>query len=603
MAKKSKTSKTSDWLTYGRLLTYVVSYWPYFIISIIGFILFAASQIAIADLIQFIVDSLNGEITGDGGMVASLILKFAGGTVASENARDWIAIAVLFIGFSRGVGFFLGNYYMAYIARFLVHNLRCHIFDHLMVVPNRQYDQQSTGHLVSKIIFNVEQVTGAATNALKIIVREGVFTIGLICYLFYANWQLSLFFFLALPFVAVIVMWVGRRFRKISEKIQDSMGEVTQAANESISAYKEVRVFGAIEDAKQKFYQTSERNLKQSMKMAFYNALSPPIIQQPVAFVLAFLIWFGLGLSNDMSAGQFVAYLTVALLLPKPIRQLSEVYSTIQKGLAAAYDIFDFMDSEAEDDSGQYEVARAKGQLEFKNINFRYSDDTGLVLKNINLTVEAGKTVALVGSSGSGKSTLINLVTRFYRYNDGEILLDGVDLNDYKLDSLRNQIALVTQSVTLFNDSIKNNIAYGVMRDATDDDIQAAITSAHALEFINRLPDGLATVTGEDGVMLSGGQRQRLAIARALLKDAPLLILDEATSALDNESERHIQQALETVMEGRTTIVVAHRLSTIENADKIVVLEAGEIVEQGSHSELISLKGRYFQLHANQFAE
>mgnify|MGYP000215180811 FL=1 len=599
----AKNSKSNDWLTYGRLLSYVVSYWPYFVISILGFVLFAASQIAIADLIQFIVDSLNGEITGDGGIVASLILKFAGGTVASENARDWIAIAVLFIGLGRGLGFFLGNYYMAYIARFLVHNLRCHIFDHLMVVPSREYDQHSTGHLVSKIIFNVEQVTGAATNALKIIVREGVFTIGLVCYLFYANWQLSLFFFLALPFVAIIVMWVGKRFRKISEKIQDSMGEVTQAANESISAYKEVRVFGAIEDAKQKFYGTSERNLKQSMKMAFYNAISPPVIQQPIAVVLAFLIWFGLGLSNDMSAGQFVAYLTVALLLPKPIRQLSEVYSTIQKGLAAAHDIFDFMDSEAEQDDGDYQIDRVKGLVEFKNLNFRYSTDTELVLKNINLTVEAGQTVALVGSSGSGKSTLVNLITRFYQFDDGEVLLDGVNLNEYKLENLRNQIALVTQSVTLFNDTIQNNIAYGVMRDASDDEIHEAITSAHALEFIRRLPKGLDTVTGEDGVMLSGGQRQRLAIARALLKDAPLLILDEATSALDNESERHIQQALETVMKGRTTIVVAHRLSTIENADKIVVLEAGEIVEQGSHAQLIAQKGRYYKLHANQFAE
>lgn len=599
----AKHSKTNDWLTYGRLLKYVVSYWPYFVLSFVGFVLFAASQIAIADLIQFIVDSLNGEIDGDGGIVASLILTFAGGTVASENARDWIAIAVILIGFGRGIGFFLGNYYMTYIARFLVHNLRCHIFDHLMVVPSREYDQQSSGHLVSKIIFNVEQVTGAATNALKIIVREGVFTIGLVCYLFYANWQLSLFFFLALPFVAIIVMWVGKRFRKISEQIQDSMGEVTQAANESISAYKEVRVFGAIDDAKKNFYGTSERNRKQSMKMAFYNAISPPIIQQPIAFVLAFLIWFGLGLSNEMSAGQFVAYLTVALLLPKPIRQLSEVYSTIQKGLAAAHDIFGFMDSEAEKDEGHYQVQRAQGRLEFKNLNFRYSDDADLVLKNINLTVEAGQTVALVGSSGSGKSTLVNLITRFYQYSDGDVLLDNVSLNDYSLANLRNQIALVTQSVTLFNDSIQNNIAYGVMREASDSDIHNAITSAHAAEFISKLPEGLATVTGEDGVMLSGGQRQRLAIARALLKDAPLLILDEATSALDNESERHIQQALETVMQGRTTIVVAHRLSTIENADKIVVLEAGEIVEQGTHAQLLAQKGRYYKLHANQFAE
>lgn len=599
----SKPSKASDWATYGRLLGYVVAYWPYFVFSLLGFALFAAAQIAIADLMQFIVDSLSGQLNSDGGVVARTIFAIVGEENAAGRARDWIAVSVIVLGLVRGIGFFTGNYFMAYVSRFLVHNLRCHIFEHLLVVPSKEYDQHSSGHLVSRVIYNVEQVTGAATSALKTLVREGVFVMGLVGYLFYANWQLSLFFFIALPVVALIVAWVGKRFRKISEKIQDSMGEVTQVSSETISAYKEVRVFGGSEEERQRFLNASEKNRKQAMKMAFYNAASPPIIQQPVALVLAFLIWFGLGLSNEMSAGQFVAYLTVAMLLPKPIRQLSEVYSTIQKGLAAAFDIFSFLDSEKEKDEGQHQTSELQGKIEFRDVSFAYSDEAGPVLKHINLTIEPGTNVALVGSSGSGKSTLVNLVTRFYDYNQGEILLDGVPLNEYSLDNLRSHIALVTQSVTLFNGSVKTNIAYGAMKDASDADIHAAVTAAHADEFIAKLPEGMATLIGEDGVMLSGGQRQRLAIARALLKDAPLLVLDEATSALDNESERHIQQALETAMEGRTTIVIAHRLSTIENADKIVVMEDGCIVEQGSHSELLAKQGRYYQLHQNQFSD
>ncbi|WP_019530255.1 lipid A export permease/ATP-binding protein MsbA [Dasania marina] len=591
-----------DLTAYLRLLRYVTEYWFVFSLSIIGFMIFSASQIAMADLMGFIVDSLNGSLAkNSGGIVASLVLDMAGADILPNQARNWIVGSIILLGMLRGVGFFFGNYYITYISRHLIHKMRCNIFDHMLLVPSKEYDGQSSGFLISKIIFNVEQVTKAVTSSLKVIIREGLFSAGLVAYLFYVNWQLSLFLFLALPLVALLVTWVGKRFRKISEKIQVSMGEVTQVTSESISAYKEVRIFGGTETERKKFQKASNKNLDQSVKMGFYNAISPPVIQQPVTLVLAFLVWVGLGLSGEMSAGTFVAYLTAAMLLPKPIRQLSEVFSDVQKGLAAATDVFGFLDSQVEKDEGTFQADTVSGAIEFKHINFGYNEENGHVLHDINLTIKPGQTVALVGSSGSGKSSLASLITRFYDYSEGCICIDGKPITEYSLENLRSHIAVVTQSVTLFNDSIRNNIAYGAMADASDDDIHAAVAAAHAQDFIANLPQGLDTITGEDGVMLSGGQRQRLAIARALLKDAPILILDEATSALDNQSERHIQDALEAVMESRTTLVIAHRLSTIENADVIVVMEQGRIVEQGDHPSLIALDGRYAALHKNQF--
>ena len=599
----SLNKDAGDWKTYKRLLRYVHQYWFVFIVSIIGFFLFSVSQIAMADLMQLIVDSINGELPSEGGIISGLIAQFSHGTIMAEQARNWVVITIVFLGVLRGIGFFFGHYYLNYISRQLIHKLRCHIFDHMMVAPCSEYDSHSSGFLISRITYNVEQVTRAVTNALKVVIREGIFAIGLVATMFYYNWQLSLLLFIAFPLVAIIVVWVGKRFRRISERIQDSMGEVTQAASESISAYKEARIFGGVSSEQQKFNNASQRNTTQSLKMAFYNAISPPVIQQPVTWVLAFLVWVGLGLSGEMTPGQFIAYLTVALLLPKPIRQLSEVYSDIQKGLAAATDIFSFLDGDVEKDEGSYEADSVAGRIEFENVGFSYDSSAGPVLSNINLTVEPGQTVALVGSSGSGKSTLASLISRFYDYDQGVIKIDGHPIRDFKLDNLRHHIALVTQSVALFNDSIKNNIAYGVMKDASEDDIHAAANAAYATEFIVNQPDGFDTIAGEDGANLSGGQRQRIAIARALLKDAPILILDEATSALDNQSERHIQDALESVMDSRTTIVIAHRLSTIEKADVIVVMEDGSIVEQGSHSELIAKDGRYAELHKRQFAE
>jgi subfamily B ATP-binding cassette protein MsbA len=473
----------------------------------------------------------------------------------------------------------------------------------MLYMPSSYYDHNSTGMMISKITFNVEQVTGAAVNATKVVLREGTFAIGLIMFLLYSNWKLTMVFFLAMPIIAVIVYWVGKRFRKISKSIQNAMGDVNQVTNESIGAYREIRLYDGVKYEQQRFEEASSRNRSQNIKMAYYNAISPSVIQFPVVLATGVLVWIALGLGGEMSPGAFVAYLSAALFLPKPMRQLADVSSTIQKGLAAAEDIFEFIDADQEKDTGTYVTDTTNGNIEIKDLSFAYAEGGDKVLRNVSLNVGAGQSLALVGLSGSGKSTLVSLISRFYDHSEGEILLDGVDVREYTLENLRDKMALVTQQVTLFNDTIFNNIAYGKMAGASREKVRAAAEAAHAIEFIDQLPNGLDTMIGEDGVMLSGGQRQRLAIARAFLKDAPILILDEATSALDNRAENHIQQAMEEVMKGRTTIVIAHRLSTIESADKIVVMEAGQVMEQGSHAELIALNKRYAQLYNKNFEE
>ncbi|NKI17236.1 lipid A export permease/ATP-binding protein MsbA [Spongiibacter sp. KMU-166] len=598
------SKKPSDLKIYGRLVKYVIPFWPLFALSVLGFALFSGSQVLLADMMQLIVDYIGGNVVqGEGGISAKIMWALGGDDFNPASARNWIVAALIVLGVLRGVGFFAGNYYIAGISLRLVHILRCELYEKMQYLPSAYYDRNSTGVLISKITFNVEQVTGAAVNALKIVLREGSFAIGLIGYLLYINWKLTMVFVLALPMIAVIVYWVGKRFRKISRNIQDAMGEVNQVTNDSINAYREIRLYGGTEQELARFTHASNRNRNQNLKMAFYGAISPSVIQFPVVLATGVLIWIALGLTDEMSPGAFVAYLSAALFLPKPIRQLAEVSNVIQKGLAAAQDIFGFLDTAPEEDKGHLEVERVRGEIEIRDLNFSYAPDLPPVLRDINLRVEPGTSLALVGLSGSGKSTLVSLLSRFYQHTEGELLLDGVDVRDYKLANLRSNIALVTQQVTLFNDTVYNNIAYGSMSSATREDVEAAVAAAHASEFIAQLPQGLDTVIGEDGVMLSGGQRQRLAIARAFLKDAPVLILDEATSALDNRAEAHIQQAMEEVMKGRTTIVIAHRLTTIEKADKIVVMEEGRVLEQGSHDELLALGQRYSQLYHKNFED
>ncbi|PCI17541.1 MAG: lipid A export permease/ATP-binding protein MsbA [Piscirickettsiaceae bacterium] len=561
-------------------MDYVLPYWKPFATSIIGFLIFAITQPALAALMEYLVDSLQAE---------------------QRTEIYWVPLATIFIVFFRGIGSFLGSYYIAKVANNVVHNLRCEIFNKYTTLPNSYFDNQNSGHLLSRVTYNVQQVTAAATDAIKVVVREGFTVIGLLGYLLYMNWALSLIFIAIAPIIGLLVNYAGKRFKAISKRIQTSMGDITHVSSELINNYRVVRSFGGEEYEKKRFQTASFSNFKQAMKMVQTGAINTPVLQLIVAIALALMIYLALLLMTNATPGEFVAYITAAGLMPKPIRQLSEVNAKIQKGIAGAESIFEVLDTTAEKDTGTFASEHVKGHIEIKNISFSYPDTETSVLNDINVNIKPGMMVALVGKSGSGKTTLANLIPRFYNHQQGSILLDGTDINDYTLKNLRQHISIVTQNVTLFNDTIANNIAYGTLRKTPEDEIKQAARAANAYEFIEQLPDGFQTMVGENGVKLSGGQRQRIAIARALLKDAPILILDEATSSLDTESEKMIQQAIDNATLNKTTLVIAHRLSTIEKSDLILVMQDGCIVETGTHKELLSLNKRYKQLYDMQF--
>lgn len=574
----------SGWNVYRRLLGYVKTAKTAFVLALLGNIVYAAASALMAPAMKVV---------------------FAAIETPSADYRIMVPLLIIGVFALRGLGSFLGAYYMANVARVIVHTMRTQLFDKMTRLPCSFYDANSTGHLVSRLTFTVEQVAGAATRAVTVVIRQGFTVIGLVGYMFYENWRLTLVFLAVGPIIGVVVGYVTKRFRRLSRRIQNSMGDVTHVASEAFNGYRVMRTFGGEHHEINRFNDASQRNVEQNLKLSLTQAISTPVIQILVALAIAVLVWLALApqVLQGMTPGAFVAFIVAASTCAKPVRDLSEINAIIQKGIAASQDAFTQLQEPDEADTGTFRVDRSQGEIRIEKLSFTYPGANQPVLSDINLTINAGETVAFVGRSGSGKSTITSLIPRFYDYSEGEIYLDAVPLKDYSLGSLRQQISLVTQQVTLFNDTVTNNIAYGGLAGADPKEVREVAAAADALGFIEKLEKGFDTQLGDNGVLLSGGQRQRLAIARALLKDAPVLILDEATSALDTHAERSIQAALERLMEGRTTIVIAHRLSTIEKADKIVVLDQGHIVEMGTHAELMAKNGAYSALHRLQFAE
>ena len=589
MTDSSLSASPSSLKIYFRLLSYVRPYISLFLISIVGFLIFASTQPMLGYILKYFVDGLSNPEAALFPTVPYL---------RDLQLLQAVPLLIILIAAWQGLGSYLGNYFLAKVSLGLVHDLRVQLFNNLLVLPNRYFDKHNSGHLISRITFNVTMVTGAATDAIKVVIREGMTVVFLFASLLFMNWRLTLVMVAILPLIAIMVRTASKKFRKQSKKIQLAMGDVTHVASETIQGYRVVRSFGGEKYEEKRFFDASQGNTDKQLRMTRTGAIYTPLLQLVIYTAMAVLMFLVLFLRGDASAGDMVAYITLAGLLPKPIRQLSEVSSTIQKGVAGAESIFEQLDVVPEIDTGTVERDVVSGRLDVRNLSFTYPDTERQVLNDISFSVEPGQMVALVGRSGSGKSTLANLIPRFYHHDKGEILIDGVEVEQYKLLNLRKHIAQVTQHVTLFSDTVANNIAYGDLAGAPREDIEKAARDAYAMDFIAQLPEGLDTQVGENGVLLSGGQRQRLAIARALLKNAPLLILDEATSALDTESERHIQAALDQVMKGRTTLVIAHRLSTIEKADLILVMDQGKIVERGTHDQLLAQNGYYSRLNA-----
>jgi len=568
---------------YRRLLQYVRPYWWAFGIAVLGMAVVAAGDLIMAMLVIPIVRNFENP---------------------DPSRTQWLPIAVVGVFLFRGVGSYISEYGMAYTGLRVVFDLRRGLIDKLLRLPTPYYDITPTGVIQSKLTFDAHQLASAASGTITTAIRSSMTIVASLGWLLYINWKLTIMSFFVLPVVAVVIRYFSRRLRRIARDVQTRTGSMTHVLEEMIGGHRIVRVFGG--EAYERMRAVKAANaLRTSMtKQSSASAASSPLTQTLAAIAVGIIIWVALSQSQTgkLDLGTFASYVVALLTLLERIKSLSGINAAIQRGLAAAESIFGLLDREVEPDEGTVNLERADGQLRFDRISLRYAGSEREALRDVSMSVRPGETVALVGSSGSGKTSLVNLVPRFYEPTAGRLFIDGHDVTTLTLASLRAQIALVSQDVLLFDDTIAANIAYGAMTDTPREAIERAAAAAHALEFIRALPQGFDTPVGENGVRLSGGQRQRVAIARAILKDAPILILDEATSSLDSESERQVQAALDALMQGRTTIVIAHRLSTIEHADRIVVLEQGRVVEEGSHAALLARSGVYAKLHRMQFA-
>ncbi|HEX3603425.1 MAG TPA: lipid A export permease/ATP-binding protein MsbA [Steroidobacteraceae bacterium] len=575
-------ASADSWLIYRRLLRYAKPYLGMFLIGVLGSILFAGSNASLAYLVK----------------------KFMHGAFLDTSPEIlWqVPLGVVVIFTLRGVGDYVQSYFPSWVGRQVIKGLRHDVFSHYLRLPTAFLDQQQSGHLLSKLTNNIELVAAAATGAAISLISDSLTIIALLITLFYMNWRLAVFCILAAPVIAWLMKIANRSFRRYSERIQNSMGDVTRVAKEAIDAHRLIKIFNAEDHQTERFEQVNEHNRASNMKLVRARAISNPVVQCIASIALASVLYVAIRqvFSHHMREDEFFGFLTALMLIPAPLRNLVNMSGPLQQGIAAGQSVFELLDQPTEGQGGALSISRARGEIEFRNVSFAYRGDKGDVLHDVSFHVSPGETVAIVGRSGSGKTTLAGLVPRFYDVQLGSVRLDGVDVREYRLTDLRSQVSLVSQDVVLFNDTIRNNIAFNATA-KTDADVEQASRAANVMEFVNQQPQGLDTMLTDRGQNFSGGQRQRISIARALLKDSPVLILDEATAALDNESERKVQQELAQLMRGRTTLVIAHRLSTVESADRIIVLDQGRIVESGNHHDLLARAGLYAALHGMQF--
>ncbi len=570
----------SGFAIYRRLLTYVGPYRGKLVLAVVAMLVYAASSTGFAALMKPMLDG-------------SFVER-------DQSAITWVPVMILIVFLARGLATFASTYLMSTVGWQVVKEIRQQVFNKYLAMPTRQFDSTSSGEMISRVTFNVRNIAVVAADCLTVLVRDSLTIVGLLCLMVYHSWKLSLGFLILGPTVALIIHFASKRFRRLNRGIQESMGDVASVLEEAVEGQRLVKIFGGHDYERNRFDEVNERNRKLTLKEIITGAASSPLVQFLVAVALAIIVYLSSSglIVGEVSVGVFMSFITAMMMLFAPLKSITNINAKIQAGIAAGESVFSVLDADSEQDEGTTVLDTKEIEVRFENVSFSYADDKS-VLKNLSFTVAAGEVVALVGGSGSGKSTIANLLPRLYNIDRGVIRVNGIDIRDYTLASLRKHISYVGQEVILFNDTAHANIAYGQMNGADHAAVKKACELAHADGFIEKLTNGYQTMLGENGVLLSGGQRQRIAIARAILKDSPLLILDEATSALDTESERKVQQGLTELMKNRTTIVIAHRLSTIENADRIIAIDNGKIIETGNHAELIQKNGYYSHLHGS----